>query len=135
MTGDMGLNAYREIVLTLVPHYARTHIPSGVLRANAEVAVDRELDGLMVMFRGYVLGEEGGDEAVDWVTVNLPVRPRWFPRWLWRRLPCREAHWELRCQPMWMYPNSTIAVPDLGHAVKISVPRGMDHGDGNWRDR
>lgn len=129
------IDAVRQVSLEYVGFYARQQLPIGVLRhtLRTEAFVAHEMDALVFMMSAYVLGEDGGDEVSDWVNVRLPIRPRWMPKWLWRKIPCRDARWELRCRPKWTYPHSNIQVPDLGPEVKIAVNQGLTRGDGQWR--
>lgn len=130
-----GLNMpYEELAMELVSFYARERLPRGVIdRVEMHQMVDNVTDSLIFALTTAVMGEDGGDEVADWVTVLLPIRPRWIPKWAWRRIPTRRARWELRVQPMWTYPHSNIKVPDLGQPVRIAVNHGLTHGDGQWR--
>lgn len=125
-----------EILLDLVRFYAHQRVPRGVIQRATRIEnwLDPVSDSLVYGLRTAVLGEDGGDVVSDWVTVLMPLRPRWIPRWLWKRIPTREATWTLTARPKWTYPHSSIQVPDLGPPVRIAVHDGLRRGDDRWRD-
>ena len=125
-----------EIALEMVRFHAQQRVPRGVIEraTSIEQWVDPVTDSLVYAIRTAVLGEDGGDVASDSVTVLMPVRPRWLPRRLWKRIPTRQATWTLTAHPKWTYPHSSIQVPDLGSPVRIAVYGGLQRGDDRWRD-
>jgi len=96
----------------------------GVMDTRAEFDLRRDARGELVMsLRAYVLTEPAGETAVTTRTVTWQEvrRPRWLPKFAWRRLR-REARTEvvhLRVQPLWVYPHSSVAVPRLGEPVRL----------------
>jgi hypothetical protein len=136
MDDPIQCEAVKHVCLDYVQFYSRTVLPQGCIDRATKVDgyLAHEMDGLVFLLRTAVLGEDGGDEVSDWVEVLLPIRPRWIPKWAWKRIPTRRARWELRAQPKWTYPHSNIKVPDLGPQVRIAMDGGMTRGDGEWRE-
>jgi hypothetical protein len=135
-TDRIHAETVRSVCLDYVQFYARTNLPSGCIEqaTKADGFIEHEMQHLVFMLRTAVLGEDGGDEVSDWVEVLLPIRPRWIPKWAWKRIPTRAARWELRAQPKWTYPYSEFLVPELGPRVEIAVNGGLTSGDGEWRE-
>lgn len=131
MSYDPGATAVSDpgtetVALDLLAVAVRRHVSRslivGAQRPTVEAIVDHTADSLVAALNAFVLTEHAGPMATDWLRVELPLRPRWMPRWLWRRVPCRPAVFELRVRPLWVYPQATFKVPDgrLGAAVMMA---------------
>lgn len=94
---------------------------------NAEVVLFYELDHLVAQVNAHVLREPAGLEVREQVSADLPTRPWWLPRWLYRRIPCRRTTWTLSARPVWTYPQATMKVSGLGPAYRYAVTN-------LWRD-
>lgn len=68
------------------------------------------------------------------MSALLPVRPRWLPRFLWRRIPTRVATWTLTARPEWIYPYSTVP-PQLGRPVQFLTQETARPHTIGWREQ
>lgn len=79
-----------------------------------------------MQMRGYVLTEDaegpvrGSKREV--FAFTYAVRPRWLPKFLWKRVPWAEARpvreVTMSVQPKWKYPHATI-VGELGRPLRM----------------
>lgn len=90
---------------------------------------------LVAELNAYVLTEHAGPAVEDRVAALLPIRPRWLPRWLWRRIPTRRVEWTLTVEPRWSYPNAAVQLPAVGrpHKLAYRLPAAELSGVG-WSD-
>lgn len=116
---------------------ARQHITeellTGIHHAELAAVFERVWGNLVLELNGYVLTETGGDTVTDSVTALLPLRPRWLPRWLWRRIPTRSVRWTLTARPVFRYPRASVAVPALGAPVRFVVADAARPTNVDWR--
>ena len=89
----------------------------GLQKAEWSVALDNEARALAAGVIAYVLAQEGGQTVTATAYYWQRVRPRWLPRWLWRRVPEQREVTTQSAQPMWTYPQANIQVPELGPVV------------------
>ena len=83
-----------------------------------------ERDTMITELMEYILAYEGGTTATDWVVAELAVRPRWFPKFLWRRMPTRRVRWEIEATPEWIWPFATVRLPEsLGRPGEFMVTK------------
>ena len=83
-----------------------------------------ERDTMVTELMEYILAYEGGATASDWVVADLAIRPRWFPKFLWRRMPTRRVRWTLEATPEWIWPFYAMRLPEpLGRAVEFMVTK------------
>jgi hypothetical protein len=116
MPDDPGFD---EVRLDLLKVAARTQIDRTLFTGAHQVSFDirrHVVHQLVFELNAHVLVEDAGDEVVERIRAELPVRPRWLPRWLFRRIPTRQVAWTLTARPQWIYPQATLRVPGLGPA-------------------
>jgi hypothetical protein len=100
---------------------------------DPELVVHDTLEHMVIALKVRLLTEPAGGAATDYVTALLPLRPRWLPRFLWRRIPTRSVRWTLSARPEWSYPRASV-VPDMGDPVRIVLPEPIHvEGDPRWR--
>jgi hypothetical protein len=121
----LRVTAQRHIDLRLV---------EGLQRPHFDVISNYTADTLVAQLNAYVLTEHAGRMVTDHVRALLPVRPRWMPRWLWRRIPTRDVEWTLRVRPRWTYPRAGLRVPELGDAVRFAQTYPPHVHVPDWRD-
>lgn len=112
-------HGFEEINLDLLKVAARSHIDRHLFTGAQHVSFDirrHVFHQLVFELNAHVLVEDAGDEVVERIRADLPVRPRWLPRWLFRRIPTRRVTWTLTARPRWTYPQATLRVPGLGPA-------------------
>lgn len=90
-------------------------------------------DVLWARFTAAVLAEDAGPEVIDTVRWLSPLRPRWIPKWLWRRIPTREVKYQLRVQPRYIYPHATVKVAALGSPVRFPYQTATNYYTPDWR--
>lgn len=140
MSASRSPDVINTVTLEAVRFYAQQHLPRHFIENIDTVELstyfDHVSEHMVMMMRAYVLGEEGGETAEDTFAVMLPTRPRWLPKWLWRRIPTYRAEVTLTAQPKWTYPHSTIKVPELEQPVRIAVRGGgyPTHDMVGWQD-
>lgn len=91
---------------------------TGIHHPQLEEFYVQEMRRLVFELNGYVLTSDAGEGAKDWVVADLAVRPRWFPKWAWKRMPTRRVRWELNATPKWKYPHASM-VGKLGQPVEM----------------
>lgn len=89
----------------------------GLQREVVATYLDMVSDSLVFELHGYVFKEQAGETVRDKISVKLPVRPWWLPKFLWKRLPLATGTWELSVTPEWTYPSANIKVPNLNSPV------------------
>lgn len=124
--------------LTWQAYYAQTVIPGqmlpgGIFHEHFSTTLPLDFDGLVMQLKAYVLKNDGGEPKTASVVVDLPIKPRWYPRWLWRRIPTRKAEWVLTVTPEWTYPSADIKIPQMSPAVRLST-QDFIRGDGEWKE-
>jgi hypothetical protein len=114
---------------------SRIETPYGLLSGLRDATLDAHFDdmrnALVAQLNARVLTEPAGDEVVATTAVNVPLRPRWIPKFLWRRLSCRVIRTTATAQPLWAYPSASVGVPALGRPVRMET-RSLDV---LWEDR
>jgi hypothetical protein len=107
-----------EATLILQEVGGRHLLPAtGLQQTEWRVALDNEARALAASLTAYVLAQEGGQTVTAYAYYWQRVRPRWLPRWLWRRVPEQREVTTQSAQPMWTYPQANIQVPELGPVV------------------
>lgn len=81
-----------------------------------ELLLDFIAGALVAQLNAFVLAEDAGPVVAETVRVMLPHRPRWLPRWVWRRIPSVGHEFRLEVRPRWVYPQATVRVDGLGPA-------------------
>jgi len=115
-----GTDGFEEISLDLLKFQARSHIDEQLFAGAQHVSFDirrHVFHQLVFELNAHVLVEDAGPEVTERIRAELPVRPRWLPRWLFRRIPTRQVAWTLTARPQWTYPQATLRVPGLGPAT------------------
>lgn len=115
--------AYEQLTLEHVMLYSRFALPQGLVNMEFDMQMDVIANHLVAFLRGFVLGEDAGPTQTTQRTVcwQEPVRPKWIPKWAWRKVK-RTDHSEtvkLSITPQYIYPESTVKVPALGRATHI----------------
>jgi hypothetical protein len=115
-------------------------MPTGVYDLSTDLVTNLAGEELAAHVSGFVLAEHAGKPVTDTVRALLPRRPRWIPRFLWRRIPTVSAAWTLSAEPLWTYPQSSAVLPPLGpgtSAVDVTTTRIVDGVRGaqvpDWR--
>lgn len=116
---------------------AQAALMAGLLDVDVEIVRDMFSDALLARLTAYVLADQGGEPATDSVTVYLSVprkvKPRLFPKWMWRRVREETVNQTqavtLTARPMWTYPSSHLSVPALGQPVRIVLSAVERHAD------
>lgn len=114
----------------------------GLHRVKATTQRDVMRDALVHSLTAYVLSENAGPPVRSVRTrreeFEQHVRPRWLPRFLWRRIPTRTCTVSVtaraEAQATWIYPQATVRLPDvLGPARFAVMPRsGFPMRDEEW---
>lgn len=101
---------------------------TGMHHTELKSLVDYETGNLVIRLNTYVLTDLAGPPAEGRVTVALPVRPWWIPKFMWKRIPTGRGTWSVKATPKWTYPSANVSVPPLGNPVRIFSfdDRGMD---------
>lgn len=121
---DYGPMAFEEAVLDamkvgIVEHLSARDI--ALQRPELNVRLERLTDSLAFHLTAYLLTENAGPVVVDGPVVDLPVKPRWMPAFVWRRIPTHRARFTISVQPKYSYPSANIKVPDIGRPVRFHV--------------
>lgn len=99
---------------------------AGMHHAEMRDYVDMYTRHLVLELKGHVLTEatEGpvSKSSTHTFRFTYPVKPKWMPKALWRRIPWAVAEvphtTTLSVQPKWKYPHATTVHP-LGQPVRM----------------
>ncbi len=124
-------------ILSTRPRALR-ELPAGAHHVEIQTEVDRALDLMTVRMTALMLTEHAGEaETKEFTTTfryTAPIRPRWLPLLLWRRIPWREVaiprKATLTVQPIWKYPHATEIQP-LGRPIE-AVEVWPEHFTESW---
>lgn len=134
MTGPMHEVFDLDLLKVHAQRVVDRRLCEGLQHPQFEVVANHTADTLVAQLNAYVLAEHAGRTVTDHVRALLPVRPRWIPRWLWRRIPTRDVEWTLRVRPRWTYPRASLHVPELGAAVRFAQTYPPHVHVPDWRD-
>lgn len=115
--------ATTETVLDYMQVAVAAQLPPGLHRQDLRLVADATTERLTAQLSAFVMTQPAGNpvRVSRTISTTVPYRPRWCPRWLWRRVPERHdtRAITLAAFPKFTYPSATIAVPALGAPVKF----------------
>lgn len=115
----MNLDVEESIVnMELEFLYTQHRMPSGIFGSRVELRKD-VYDYVCVTLRAYVLSEQAGPIEEKQTVYDVARFPRWLSKWLQRRWTTTQK-FSLKIEPRYIYPNSSVAVPDLNKPIRIS---------------
>lgn len=114
---------HETIPFEMIKLSAQAHVPAlfvGAHEPSIELIDNHVIGGLVAKINAFVISEKGGPTVHDEVTVTIPGRPWWLPKFVWRRCPQFEKQFSLDVRPMWTYPESGLQFDALGRGVKFA---------------
>jgi hypothetical protein len=99
--------------------YSKYRLPIGLEHAKFNVAVKMATEDMVCSLTAYVLGEDAGPTHTEAATWIEKLKPRYMPQWLWNRLKTEQHKVVIEIRPMYIYPESSIGIPDLGKPIPI----------------